>query len=226
MRRTVKQKDAWEKAQKVYLKQQQMGERNRPTVEEETVEKDTPQQGNQAPQQAETTPLLVVEDTNPLTPLIPGDETPIEGGSATEEINTEDERPLQRKEEHRSGDTTAWHKNTRPAEPSSMSRRQPDNCAEDGGTVQLKLDQLSYYAAWLGKETEFRHSWEKEPIVEEKDTEMLAWRIQHMDGLIGHGATYACIKSQMDAWLGNDGTELTVEDRAPDTGENFNQGHE
>ena len=67
--------EAWEKAQKVYLKQQQMRERKRPTVEEDAVEKDTPEQEKLVPQQTETTPVSVMEIANPLTPPIPGDET-------------------------------------------------------------------------------------------------------------------------------------------------------
>ena len=172
LQRTVENKreqrlpwEEWEKAQKRYIKQKELRERSEQKMAEEEGE-DTTETGNMERAQAEAAPPATQGDTNPLTPLIPGDETPVEDGSATDELNCE---------EGRTGDAEAWHKNTRPAEPPGPREKDQE---PSGGDFQLKIDQLAYLTLWMKQSVGTRQGREYAELDEEKDVIILAGKLQ------------------------------------------------
>ena len=66
----------------------------------------------------------------------PGEETPIEGESDTEEMVTEDEQPTETGKTPRPD--WKWHSDTKPAEPARAPRH-------------IDLEQIAYWVLWLGK---------------------------------------------------------------------------
>ena len=85
--------EAWEKAQKKYIKEkQELEERNEPKTAEAMVTQNATGAGNKEQPQAQVTVPVEQKEISPLTPLIPGEETPVEDGSTTEEHDGEEDQ--------------------------------------------------------------------------------------------------------------------------------------
>ena len=152
-------------------------------------------------------------EISPLTPLLPGDETPVEDGSTTEEPDSEEE-PDKAGKSSREEETKAWHKNTRPAE-SPLPKKNAQELS--GKDCQMRLDQLAYLTLWMRKSTETRKMWEKAEPNEEHDAIVLAGKIQDLDVQLGEGATVSCIKSQLVTWGDQEPAQMENGETAPDT---------
>ena len=108
----------WENAAKKYIQQsRQLPERSEANVPDGKVEtkmEKRKQDGPTAEDDQEEN-----RQSQPLTPLIPRDESPIGDGSTTEELEGEEEEQASRKEPQpqQARSSESWRKNTRPAEP-------------------------------------------------------------------------------------------------------------
>ena len=86
------------------------------------------------------------EDTPPTaSPMRPGEETPIEGGTSAEEIATDEEKD--NKKGNKQEPDWSWHSKTKPAE--------PEKCPS-----HVELEQVTYLVRWLQKDDEHRKRWE------------------------------------------------------------------
>ena len=110
----------------------------------------------------------------PASPMRPGEETPIEGGTSAEEIGT-DEGKDSKKERNPEPDWT-WHRTTKPAE-----------------------EQVTYLVLWLQKEDTHHKRWEAHwsEDQKDKDEEELAKRLQSLDNVFGEGITYNKIQTKL-----------------------------
>ena len=168
------------------------------------------------------------QQSQPLTPLLPREESPIGDGSTTEEVEDDKLEQDTRAEPHDrpTQPSEAWHKNTRPAEPRMTKKRQASEPRPrlEGEQAQLKLDQLAYLAMWLKDDDETRRFWEgRQPDLEE-DIARLAREMQTTDLQLGQGATAQCIASRLTEWGYEEVLGEPSQEKAPETvysGTNF-----
>ena len=190
----------WESAAKRYLKtREQLQEREATRIQEERSQAERKKEEALKPAVKED--KQGEQQNQPLTPLMPREESPV--SNPTEELEREDEAPEQ--------PTTSmtWRKNTRPAEP---KRRRLT-----GEEVQLRLEQTAYLAIWMQQDKDQRQAWEREQPDEEGDIRCLAKEIQSLDEQLGDGATVQCVRSQLQEWGQPVLEEEWPQEKAPET---------
>ena len=203
----------WENAAKKYIKQREQLQERRETNEMEGQVEDKMEVGKEDKPTVEND-QEANRQSQPLTPLIPRDESPIGDGSATEDLEAEEEehgRGEEPQQQEASGSEN-WHKNTRLAEP-----RMPKKRELTGEEVQLKLDQLAYLTMWMQQSTERRQAWEREYPNQDKDTISLAKKMQQMDMQLGDGATIQCIQRQLSEWGMQEPVQTEPQEQTPET---------
>ena len=127
----------------------------------------------------------------PASPMRPGEETPIEGESSTEEIVTEDEKPAASGEPPRTD--WKWHKETKAAEPAQAPRH-------------IDLEQTAYLVLWFQKSEACRKEWERSWSEDQtsKDEEELAKRLYSLDKRVQEGTTYAELQKTLNTLQGQE----------------------
>ena len=194
---------------------------NKETTEREREEAKIQEERNQAEKQKdELLKLAANEDrgrerqSQPLTPLMPREESPI--GSPAEEVEgtAEDLEKVGGKEspEGQLPISMPRHKNTRPAEPTMPKKRRLT-----GGETQLRLEQTVYLTIWMQKDEAQRRVWEREQHDEEEDVSCLAKEIQCPDEHLGEGATMQCVRSQLQEWGVQGMEEARPQKQTPET---------
>ena len=161
------------------------------------------------------------QQSQPLTPWLPREESLIGDGSTTEEVEDDKLEQDTRAEPHDRPTqlSEAWHKNTRPAEPRMTKKWQASEPRPrlEGEQTQLKLDQLAYLAMWLKEDDETRRFWEgRQPDLEE-DIARLAREMQTTDLQLGQGATAQCIASRLTEWGYEEVLGEPAQEKAPGT---------
>ena len=121
----------------------------------------------------------------PASPMRPGEETPIEGGTSTEEIATDEEKD--NKKGNKPEPDWSWHSKTKPAE--------PENCPS-----HVELEQVTYLVRWLQKDDEHRKRWEANwsECQKDKDEEDLAKRLRKLDKRLGEGTAYIMVQAELE----------------------------
>ena len=183
-------------------------------IEIAKVKKDTAAERKAEQPQVQEASRTVQAESQPLMPLLPGEETRIEGGSTTDELNGEDEQQARETTQRRARDVEAWHKNTRLAEPPEPKKREGKL---EGRDVQLRIDQLAYLTLWMKQDTAIRQLWESEALEAEKDVVDLAGKVQQLDTQLGVRAKVQCIKSQLIALGEQELEQLKDQGQTPDT---------
>ena len=162
-----------------------------------------------------------MQQSQPLTPLLPRDESPIGDGSTTEEMEEEkQEQAAGAETQHQPAQPSeAWRKEARPAEPQMPNKWKVTGSKTqlDGKQAQLKLDQLAYLAMWMKEDEETRQFWEGRQPDLEADTARPARELQKMDLHIGQGATAQCIASQLTEWGFQDVLKAPLQETTPET---------
>ena len=162
-----------------------------------------------------------MQQSQPLTPLLPRDESPIGDGSTTEEMEEEkQEQAAGAETQHQPAQPSeAWHKEARPAEPQMPNKWEVTGSKTqlDGKQAQLKLDQLAYLAMWMKEDEETRQFWEGRQPDLEADTARPAREMQKMDLHIGQGATAQCIASQLTEWGFQNVLKAPLQETTPET---------
>ena len=121
----------------------------------------------------------------------PGEETPIEGESSTEEILTEEEKTTKSVEPPQPDWT--WRRETKPAEPAQ-------------GPHHVELEQTAYLVLWFQKGEACRKRWERNWSEDQgsKDEEELAKRLHSLDKKVGEGTTYVEIQKTVKMLQGQE----------------------
>ena len=162
-----------------------------------------------------------MQQSQPLTPLLPRDESPIGDGSTTEEMEEEKQEQAAGAEPRQqpAQPSEAWRKITRPAEPQMPNKWKVigSKTQLDGKQAQLKLDQLAYLTMWMKEDEETRQFWEGRQPDQEADTAQLAREMQKMDLHIGQGATAQCIASQLTEWGFQEVLKESLQETTPET---------
>ena len=203
----------WEKAAKKYITQRRQLQERRETNEPEGKVEDKMETGKEDKPTAEND-QEANRQSQPLTPLIPRDESPTGDGSTTEDLEGEEEEHVRGKEPQRQQArvSESWHKTTRPAEPLMPKKR-----GLTGGEAQLRLNQLAYLTVWMQQSTERRQAWEREYPDQDEDAISLAKKMQQMDVQLGDGATIQCIQSQLIEWGMQVFVQTEPQEQTPET---------
>ena len=157
----------------------------------------------------------------PLTPLLPREESPIGDRSTTEEM--EDDKAEQCAAEERDARQTppsqAWHRNTRPAEPKipKQWKLEEPKPRLEGEQARIRLDQLAYLAMWMKEDDETRYFWEGRQPDQEAEIARLAREMQKTDQQLGQGATAQCIASKLREWGYEEPLGAPSQETAPET---------
>ena len=206
----------WENAAKKYLKtRRQLQEREEARVREEVNKKEENKDDREIAKPKEAEKERMAEQ--PLTPLLPREESPIGDQSTTEQM--EDDKAEQWALQ--SPTSQAWHRNTRPAEPKIPKQRKWEEPAPrlEGERASIRLEQLAYLAMWMKEDDETRYFWEGRQPDQEADFARLAREMQKTDPQLGQGATARCIASKLTEWGYEEPLGAPSQEAAPETTE-------